>query len=101
MFLTSTDIGRNVYAVGGNERAARLSGIATRRVSWMLYMLSGALAAMGGLVIAARTGSANAEVATQGYELRAITAGSSVEPRRPAGAERWGERCWRCCSSAC
>ena len=74
VFLTSTDIGRNVYAVGGNERAARLSGIATRRVSWMLYMLSGALAAMGGLVIAARTGSANAEVANQGYELRAITA---------------------------
>ncbi|CAN5586610.1 ABC transporter permease [soil metagenome] len=74
VFLRSTDVGRNVYAVGGNERAARLSGIGTRRVKFMLYALSGALAAMGGLVIAARTGSANAEIANQGYELRAITA---------------------------
>lgn len=74
VFLTSTDVGRYVYAVGGNERAARLSGISTKRVSFMLYALSGALAGMGGLVIAARTGSANAEIANQGYELRAITA---------------------------
>lgn len=74
VFLTTTDVGRYVYAVGGNERAARLSGIATKRVTFMLYALSGALAGMGGLVIAARTGSANAEIANQGYELRAITA---------------------------
>lgn len=74
IFLASTDIGRQVYAVGGNDRAARLSGIPTRQVRWMLYTLSGGLAAMGGIVIAARTGSANAEVANQGYELRAITA---------------------------
>jgi ribose/xylose/arabinose/galactoside ABC-type transport system permease subunit len=74
VFLTTTDVGRYVYAVGGNERAARLSGISTKRITFMLYALSGALAGMGGLVIAARTGSANAEIANQGYELRAITA---------------------------
>ncbi len=66
-------IGRYIYAVGGNENAARASGINVAAVKTFAYTVCGALAGLAGLVLAARitTGQPNAGV---GYELDAIAA---------------------------
>ena len=66
-------MGRYVYAVGGNESAARASGVRVNRVKMFAYTLCGALAGLAGVVLAARitTGQPNAGV---GYELDAIAA---------------------------
>jgi ribose/xylose/arabinose/galactoside ABC-type transport system permease subunit len=71
--LTKTVFGRELYAVGGNIRAARLAGVQTHRVLILAYVLSGALAALGGLVLGARSGNAD-NVMGNGYELNAIAA---------------------------
>jgi len=72
-FLTNTRLGRYVYAVGGNENAARAAGIAVNRVKLFAYSVCGALAGLAGVVLAARitAGQPNAGVA---YELDAIAA---------------------------
>jgi inositol transport system permease protein len=72
-FLGNVRLGRYVYAVGGNENAARAAGINVGRVKLFVYTLCGALAGLGGVVLAARTttGQPNAAVA---YELDAIAA---------------------------
>ncbi|MEK3911650.1 MULTISPECIES: ABC transporter permease [Paenibacillus] len=57
IFLTYTRWGRQLYVTGGNQEAARLSGIQVNRVRTMAYVLSGVFAAMGGLLFAARVGS--------------------------------------------
>jgi inositol transport system permease protein len=66
-------MGRYLYAVGGNESAARASGVRVNRVKMFAYTLCGALAGLAGVVLAARitTGQPNAGV---GYELDAIAA---------------------------
>jgi ribose transport system permease protein len=56
--LRYTLFGRDIYAVGGNQKAARLSGINVARTVMLAYGLAGACAAFGGLVAASRTGSA-------------------------------------------
>lgn len=56
LLLERTRWGRVVYAVGGNEQAAHLAGAATRRTRALAYMLSGMLAATGGILLAARVG---------------------------------------------
>ncbi len=71
--LRFTTYGRYVYAVGGNERSARTSGIATRRVVFSVYAISGALAGLAGLLLAARTTSALPQAGVS-YELDAIAA---------------------------
>lgn len=71
--LRFTTYGRYVYAVGGNERSARTSGINTRRVVLSVYAISGALAGLAGLVLAARTTSALPQAGIS-YELDAIAA---------------------------
>lgn len=53
--LRATPFGRNVYAVGGNKEAARLSGISTEFYEISVYVLSGVLSAMGALILVART----------------------------------------------
>ena len=72
-FLANTRLGRYVYAVGGNENAARAAGINVNRVKMFAYTLCGGLAGLAGVVLAARTttGQPNAAVA---YELDAIAA---------------------------
>jgi ribose transport system permease protein len=57
-FLNNTTWGRHIYAVGGNENAARLLGIKVNRVKWTMYILAGMLSAVGGMVLMARLGSA-------------------------------------------
>jgi putative multiple sugar transport system permease protein len=74
MFITTrTTFGRRVYAMGGNEKAARLSGINTERVTVAIFAIMGALAALAGLVYAARLNSAQPK-AGSGLELDVIAA---------------------------
>ncbi|MDR1744214.1 MAG: ABC transporter permease [Planctomycetota bacterium] len=65
--------GRYVYAVGGNARSARISGINTNFIIFMVYVISGFLSALGGVLLTART-SAGLPQAGQSYELDAIAA---------------------------
>lgn len=71
--LSSTKFGREVYAVGGNPHAARVSGINVARVKLTVYIIAGALAGIAGMILAARTGSALTQ-AGGAYELDAIAA---------------------------
>jgi ribose/xylose/arabinose/galactoside ABC-type transport system permease subunit len=71
--LRLTTFGQSVYAIGGSERAAVLSGIAVDRVKMLTYALCGVLAAVAGLILASRTASALPNAAVN-YELQAITA---------------------------
>lgn len=71
--LGYTKFGRYTYAIGGNEVAARVSGIRIPRVTIMIYTLSGLLAGLAGVLLSARIGSGNSTLGT-GIELDAITA---------------------------
>ncbi|ACI19619.1 ABC transporter permease [Dictyoglomus thermophilum] len=73
IFLNRTSWGYKIYAVGGNEQAARLSGINTGRIKVLVYTLCGALTAIGGILMTARLGVA-APTAALGYELDVIAA---------------------------
>lgn len=57
VFLTYTRFGRQMYVTGGNEEAARLSGVKVKRVRMLAYVASGVFAACGGVLFAARVGS--------------------------------------------
>ncbi|MEV5727435.1 substrate-binding domain-containing protein [Streptomyces pharetrae] len=71
--LGRTYIGRSMYAIGGNEEAARLSGLRVKKQKLAIYALSGLFAAAAGIVLASRLSSAQPQAA-QGYELDAIAA---------------------------
>jgi len=73
VLLKRTVFGKWIYAVGGNEQAARLSGINVRGVKWLIYSICGALAGLAGLLLASRITSGNPRVG-DGYELDAIAA---------------------------
>ena len=73
LMLNNTRFGRHVYALGGNEQAARVSGIKLSRVKIGIYTFSGLLAGLGGMILAGRIGSGNPQLGT-GAELDAITA---------------------------
>jgi erythritol transport system permease protein len=68
-----TSFGRQVYAVGGNERAALLAGVRVRRVKVRVYVISGACAALVGVLIAAQLGAAHPATG-ETFELNAIAA---------------------------
>jgi putative multiple sugar transport system permease protein len=68
-----TTVGRRLYALGGNEKAARLSGIKTERLSFLAFVNMGVLAALAGLVFAARLNTATPK-AGLGFELDVIAA---------------------------
>lgn len=68
-----TPFGRRVYAIGGNERAAELSGVRVARVKFWVYVISGACAALVGLIIAAQLGAAHPATG-ETFELNAIAA---------------------------
>ncbi|MDP1732392.1 MAG: ABC transporter permease [Devosia sp.] len=71
--LARTRFGRYVYAVGGNPHAAKTSGINVTRIKFIVYVISGALAGLGGMILTARTGSALPQAGIA-YELDAIAA---------------------------
>lgn len=71
--LNETRYGRYVYALGGNEDSARLSGINTNNIKSIVYVISGMMAALSGIIVTSRIGSAG-PTAGSGYELDAIAA---------------------------
>ncbi len=73
LLANRTPFGRRVYAVGGNERAAELSGVRVKRVKFAVYVISGFCSAMVGVVIAAQLASAHPATG-QTFELNAIAA---------------------------
>jgi putative multiple sugar transport system permease protein len=74
VFLTTrTTFGRRVYAMGGNEKASKLSGINTEKMTFWIFTIMGALAGLAGLVFAARLNVATPK-AGAGFELEVIAA---------------------------
>jgi len=74
VMLSYTRMGRNIYAVGGNDTAARLSGININRYILGVFVLSGTIAALAGILITARTGSGQPVSGSEGLEFQSITA---------------------------
>lgn len=73
LVLNQTRFGRNVFAVGDNDEAARLMGLNVNRVTIAVYAISGGLAGLGGVILASRLGTGQ-PVAGAGWELDAIAA---------------------------
>ncbi|AHK46171.1 MULTISPECIES: sugar ABC transporter permease [Ensifer] len=71
--LTRTRFGRYIYAVGGNPHAAKTSGINVTRIRFLVYVISGGLSGLAGMMLSARTGSALPQAGIA-YELDAIAA---------------------------
>ena len=73
-FITKKSVfGRHLYAMGGNIKAARLSGINTDRLMFIVYMITGIMAAIAGILVSARLNAATPKAGV-GYELDAIAA---------------------------
>ena len=73
ILLHKTPFGRKVYAVGGNEKAANIVGVKIAKIKILVFTLSGALAALAGVIITSRLGSAQPNAGLT-YELDAIAA---------------------------
>ncbi len=73
LVLARTRFGRYVYALGGNEEAARLAGIRVQRTKLLVYVISGACAGLAGLLEMSRFGTGSPQTGS-GYELQAIAA---------------------------
>ncbi|NLO12528.1 MAG: ABC transporter permease, partial [Clostridiales bacterium] len=73
VFLNHTALGRQIYCVGGNPEAARLSGIRSKDVLTVVYMISGLMAGIAGVVLAGRLNTANTASAAT-YDTDAIAA---------------------------
>ena len=73
-FITMrTTIGRRIYALGGNEKAAKLSGVNTERLTFYTFITMGVLSALGGLIFVARLNTATPKAGV-GFELDVIAA---------------------------
>jgi ribose/xylose/arabinose/galactoside ABC-type transport system permease subunit len=72
--LSRTVLGRHLYALGGNEQAARLSGIRTENVKWFAYCFGSLTAALAGIFLMADSSVAQPGNLARGYELNAIAA---------------------------
>jgi rhamnose transport system permease protein len=73
LVLHRTTFGRYLYSIGNNENAANYSGVPVAKIKFILYTLSGFMAALAGLILAARFGSTRPDIGT-GLELSVITA---------------------------
>lgn len=72
IIMSRTVAGRHLHAMGGNEQAAKLSGIRTDRLKWFAYVLGGVTASIVGIISFADQGSAKPDIMARGYELNAI-----------------------------
>ncbi len=72
-FTENTTAGRRIYALGGNEKAAKLSGINTNRLVFLCFVNMGVLASLAGIIVTARMTSATTKAGT-GFELDVIAA---------------------------
>ncbi|MDR1248873.1 MAG: beta-methylgalactoside transporter, partial [Treponema sp.] len=73
VLFNKTTYGKNIYAIGGNAEAARVSGVNVERTLILVYLIAGVLFGLGGTLEAARTGGATNNYGN-GYELDAIAA---------------------------
>lgn len=74
LMLSKTITGRHLYALGGNEQAARISGIDTDRLKWVAYVISAMLSSLAGVLMVCEVSTAQPETLARGYELNAIAA---------------------------
>jgi ribose/xylose/arabinose/galactoside ABC-type transport system permease subunit len=74
LLMSRTVVGRHLYAMGGNEAAARLSGIRTDKLKWLAYCIGAMTASIAGVLYTAEVGTAAPQVQGLGYELNAIAA---------------------------
>ncbi len=72
LLMSRTVTGRHLYALGGNEQAAKLSGIRTDRMKWLAYCLSSMLAAVAGILYIGDQAVADPQTLGRGYELNGI-----------------------------
>jgi predicted ABC-type sugar transport system permease subunit len=98
ILLTKTQFGRYVYAIGGNEEAAILSGINVRRVKLLVYAQCGMLSGLAAVLLTARLNSAQ-PIAGVMYELDAIAA-TVIGGTSLLGEGTW-ERYWRADTECC
>lgn len=73
LVLHKTAFGRKTYALGGNAKAAFVAGVKTKKVTILIYMISGMMAAIAGTILTSRLGSAQPDAGTS-YEMDAIAA---------------------------
>ncbi len=73
VMLHKTTVGRKIYAVGGNEQAAKIVGIKTNRIKLLSYTLSGCLAAIAGVLMVLRLGASQVNIG-ENWDMPAITA---------------------------
>jgi ribose/xylose/arabinose/galactoside ABC-type transport system permease subunit len=74
VMMSRTVVGRHLYALGGNEEAARLSGIRTERLKWLAYVIGAVLSSIAGILYVGSGGAASPQTLGRGYELNAIAA---------------------------
>ena len=74
LLLSRTVLGRHLYALGGNEQAARLSGVATDRLKWVAYCTNAMLCSLAGILYICDQSVADPQTLGRGYELNAIAA---------------------------
>jgi ribose/xylose/arabinose/galactoside ABC-type transport system permease subunit len=74
VLLGKTATGRHLYALGGNEQAARLSGIQTDRLKWLAYCISAVLSSLAGILYVSQLSVADPQTSGRAYELNAIAA---------------------------
>jgi ribose/xylose/arabinose/galactoside ABC-type transport system permease subunit len=74
LLMSRTVAGRHLYALGGNEQAARLSGIRTDRLKWLAYCISAILSAIAGIIYVGDQSVADPQTLGRGYELNSIAA---------------------------
>src|SRR5262249_6526297 len=74
VLMSRTVAGRHLHALGGNEQAAKLSGIQTDRLKWLAYCISAVGGSVAGLLDVSDTTTANPQNLGRGYELNAIAA---------------------------
>ena len=86
VFITKRmTFGRRIYAMGGNEKAAKLSGIKTERLTFMIFVIMGVLAALAGLIFAARLNTATPKAGARLRARRHRGRASSAALRRSGG----------------
>jgi ribose transport system permease protein len=73
ILTNKTRLGRHIYAIGGNETAAELSGLKIKRIKLIVYSIAGALSAVGGIIVTSRLDSAQPNAGI-GFELDSIAA---------------------------
>ena len=73
IFLNRTKTGRYIYGLGGNKEAVRLAGVDIFKIETLVFLLSGLLTGLAGIIMLSRIGTGQPKIGT-GYEMDAITA---------------------------